>query len=629
MYSITHLDKEFAAVFCIDIHLYRNLRICEMWAVLLTTACIIVKVSGDIDLDLKKLQQDFYQWRLKDSPEFSSEIGQVEYNDLVTDFSVQQFDRRKKIVEDYIMKLNKIDRIRLSKDQQYSYDVFLDTMQTFVDNYKWRYYGALNPITAIEGFQTDPAFFLKVTPFDTKGDFENYIARLIAYPKQIDQIIERFNMAIKVEATYHNVTISHVPSQLAKLIVSDPTQSVYFTPFNDTIKKLTVPQAEIYDMVKRGKEATANFIKSIKVLKSFIETTYMSNTRKSYGVDGWKDGQEYYKACLKWHLSTDMSPAEVHQKGLDEVKRIKEEITKLMREKEDFKGTLSQFYQIIKARPSLHMSNGGELLQEYNNIIFKRIYPALPKMFKNLPDLKVVVEEEPYDGPGGQYIIGTEDGSRPGVFQVNLLKPAESPTFNMMALSLHETVPGHHLQGGYALKAGLPGFQKNIEYERYFAIPYHFPFYTAYTEGWGLYAESLGEDLGLYKNYMELIGRYGFEIFRGCRLVVDTGLHYFKWSREQAVQYMIDNTPLPRAEIETEVNRYITWPGQACAYKIGEMKIRELRERARTALGSKFDIKDFHSVILTHGPVPLNLLETIVNDWIKETVNYHSAGIVG
>ncbi|ESP00690.1 hypothetical protein LOTGIDRAFT_157980 [Lottia gigantea] len=187
-----------------------------------------------------------------------------------------------------------------------------------------------------------------------------------------------------------------------------------------------------------------------------------------------------------------------------------------------------------------------------------------------------------------------------------------------MALTLHETVPGHHLQGAYQLESSLPKFLKNADYDAYYSVPYHFPFYTSYVEGWGLYAESLGEDMNVYKTHLDLFGRYGFEIFRACRLVVDTGLHYFKWTRQQAIQYMVDHNTISLAEIELEIDRYITWPGQACAYKIGELKIRELREKAKAALGDKFDIKEFHSMILTSGPMPLNVLETIINDWITD-----------
>ncbi|ESP00691.1 hypothetical protein LOTGIDRAFT_157981 [Lottia gigantea] len=396
-----------------------------MW-VLAVLGLIAYTVNGDTALELKELQEEFFQWKLKESPLFATTIGEYKYDDIVQDLSLAHLDQRKVIVDGFIEKLKRIDRTLLPRKTRYSYDIFLDTLQTFVDGYKWKYHGNLNPMSSLEGFQTDPSLILKISPFNTKGDFENFISRLLLYPKQIDQVIIRFSEAITLKNTLHNVSIIAVPDQLAKLIVDDPKKSIYFAPFKDQVHKLDVKNATQDELIKRGAEAIKLYIESISKLKKFLETKYIPNTRQSYGVDGWRDGQDYYKACLKWHLTTDMTPREVHQKGLEEVKRIKEEMFKIMKEKEGITDSIAGFSKILMNRPSLKFNTADELLAEYNKLIHDVIYPKLPEYFKDIPDYKVIVEPEKYDGPAGQYFIGTEDGSRPGIFQVNLLRPNET-----------------------------------------------------------------------------------------------------------------------------------------------------------------------------------------------------------
>ncbi|XP_041364607.1 uncharacterized protein LOC121379968 [Gigantopelta aegis] len=582
---------------------------------LLLSLVLSSAVLGDDSSRLKEVEQEFAEWRELESPEFATEIGVHKYDDLVEDFSLTALESKKTKMAHFINRLYNVSRQNLSQRDGYSYDVFLDTISTIGNNYKWRLYGPLNPVNFLEGDQIDPAFTIKVMLFGTKGDYENYIARLNAMPAQFDQYIDRFKEAVRLGHTYHKVSIARVPGQIDQLLVGRPEDSIYYKPFRD-LHNLTIPQTEKTDLVTRGTKAVTGLLQAFKTVKEYIVTEYLHHTRGTYGVGGWNLGGEYYKAALKWHISTDDTPYQVHQKGLHEVARITVNMRKIMR-KHGFSGTVHEYYESLKQQPRFHKNSADELLQEYKNIVFNRIYPQLPRIFKDIPHLPVVVEAMPNDGPGGMYLSGTQDGSRAGIFQVNVKRPNETNTFSMLALTLHETVPGHHLQSIYAISASLPSFQRNIQYGKYFAIPYNFPFYTAYTEGWGLYAESLGETLGLYRDDYELMGRYGEEIFRACRLVIDTGLHYFGWSRNRSIEYMTAHTPFSRNEIETEIDRYITWPGQACAYKIGELKIRELREHAKMQLGSDFDIRDFHSVILNNGPVPLNTLDTIVTDWIN------------
>ncbi|KAK3577984.1 hypothetical protein CHS0354_013646 [Potamilus streckersoni] len=243
--------------------------------------------------------------------------------------------------------------------------------------------------------------------------------------------------------------------------------------------------------------------------------------------------------------------------------------------------------------------------------------PELPKYFKNLPNLPLVVKNSPQDGVGGEYESGSEDGTRPGTFYANVRRPQDNPTFSMVSLSLHETVPGHHLADSYSLVSDLPRFRKHMDW-RLFSAPFFFPFFNSYVEGWALYAEYLGEEMGIYKDDFELMGRYSDEIFRACRLVIDTGLHYYGWERDRAIEYLLNYTASTKEVVVIEIDRYITWPGQACGYKMGELKIKELRQKAAKELGPLFDLPEFHYVILSNGPMPLGVLENVIDNWIND-----------
>lgn len=370
-------------------------------------------------------------------------------------------------------------------------------------------------------------------------------------------------------------------------------------------------------MSRKAKTAVTKIIAKYRDLKEYLNQTYFRHLRPNFGVNSWDNGTEFYKACLRWHLSLDITPEEVHEKGLKEVERISSEMKKIM-VKLQHQGSVKEFFTNVRQNPQFYLQSGQEIIKWYKDRIKNKIEPQLPKFFKDLPNLPVDVQPNPIDGIGGQYLAGPPDGSRPGTFQVNVFHPNKSVTIDFMALLLHETIPGHHLQISVASTVKIPDYRKYMA-GYLFTVPYEVPFYTAYVEGWALYAESLGEEMGLYEDDYELMGRYGSEIFRACRLVVDTGLHHFNWTRDKAIEFMLNYTAYSEGEITTEVDRYLTWPGQACGYKIGELKIKELRAKAQKDLGSKFDIRDFHSIILKDGALPLNILTQNVNQWIDET----------
>ncbi|GFO11541.1 hypothetical protein PoB_003804600 [Plakobranchus ocellatus] len=335
-----------------------------------------------------------------------------------------------------------------------------------------------------------------------------------------------------------------------------------------------------------------------------------------------KNGQAWYQQCLDYHLSCRMSPREVHDIGLAEVARIQARVLELANI-EGLGQTFPDILTSLEHKFRNFFKSKDEVMAYARDVCYNRIRPELGKLFKNLPDVSLKIEAVPShlaDAPAGYYFNGTGDGSRQGCFYVNTHNFEECLPHNFPALCLHEGEPGHHLQDVYLLAAThLPDFRRYFENGKYYMMPKKFSTYSAYYEGWGLYSESLGEELDLYKNNFEMLGRYAYEIFRASRLVVDTGLHAFGWSKDQALQYMVDHCLVDKDKLSFEIDRYINWPGQACAYKIGEMKIWELRTKAERELGAKFDIKEFHHCILSCGAVPLDILTNIVEQFIQDS----------
>ncbi|KAL5004642.1 hypothetical protein ScPMuIL_018098 [Solemya velum] len=567
-------------------------------------------------MEWARVQKDFWDWRMRMSPELSTYKGVYRYNDLLTPLNLTHFTDMKEGVDEFIGQLGNIDSSALSQREQMDFYVLKDLLQTFSESYKWLNYAPVNRVNFLEGPQLDADSYGSGNPFYTRGDFENYLQRLDQYPNQIMEIIDNFKIAVRTGHTLHNVSIARVPGQIAGIITSEPEQSGYFVPFNDTLENITtIPQTVKTDIRERAKTHIEKILVSLGNLSDYIQNDYLQHTRSEWGVGSWDNGS-FYRACLKWHLSVDMTPQEVHDEGLREVERITTAMEETMK-KIGFEGSIREFYAAAKTNKNYTKDTADEILEQYRRMLEEIIMPKLPMMFKDIPDRKVRILRLPYDGPGGMYYSGSEDGTRPGTFYANVYRPQETLTFNMMALLLHETAPGHHLQSIYSQTASLKNYRKGISSGTYSNMPVSFPGYTAYSEGWGLYSEYLGEEMGLYKDNYEMMGRYEAENFRACRLVIDTGLHMFNWTRERAVTYLMDHTAYGRDDAEIEIDRYITWPGQACAYKIGEIRIKKIRADAEQQLGDDFDIRDFHSLVLNSGSVPLNLLQRTVDEWVQ------------
>ncbi|XP_074655055.1 uncharacterized protein LOC141908764 isoform X2 [Tubulanus polymorphus] len=599
----------------------------KMAVFILCVMCTAVTISTAADSAkqaVDELIERFWQWRIKEYPLFATGIGEHEFNDRVESLTLATFDRRKLEIDAFLRDIKSIDPNLLAPKDKMNYEVLQNTLLTYTQGHKYKEF-TYNAINFLEGPQKGHNSLLSLTPFNTVNDFLTFLKRMSAIAQQIKETQDLLEEAVKVKKTMHAVSIKLVPGQIQKILAIQPTSFYLYTPFNKTLDALTMVNSTYKEQLRmKAKGIIRNEIYgAFRNLSEYISQKYLSNTRNGYGVSSLPGGAEYYEAALKWHLSTDMTPDKVHELGHSEVARIAAEMHKIM-EGVQFKGTIKEFINHLKEQPRFFLKTKEDLLNEYRNIIFNRTKQTLPKVFhkEDIPNLPLIVKaSESPDEPGGMYYDVSADGKVPGVFVANVFQPDKRPTFDMLALCLHEADPGHHMQISVMLLADLPKFRKFVDYRNYYAVPFQFPFGTSYTEGWGLYAEYLGKELGLYEYPYELFGRYVSEMFRACRLVVDTGLHYKNWTRQEAINYLSDRLTDPLHQIEVEIDRYITWPGQACAYKVGELQILKMRRRAEQALGDKFNVKDFHNIVLKGGSLSLDILHASVNSWIEKTTS--------
>nr|XP_042906849.1 uncharacterized protein LOC107456618 isoform X2 [Parasteatoda tepidariorum] len=474
-----------------------------------------------------------------------------------------------------------------------------------------------------EGPQTEFVRLILAMKYESIEDYQKLLSRFAALPVQISQIIDLMKKGIKEELTFNAVSVVTVPDQLAVLDQSDlltkrPEDCVFYKPF------LSVPDSISSKKKSLQREAvesiSSNVMPAFKTLKEFLEKEYIKKARSLPSISTLPGGSTFYQLCLDFHLGFRLLPKDVHEMGLNEVKRISGEIEKVMLFLGYTNVSIKDFTELLRSDSRFFFEKPAELLEAYKDLIFNKICPKLKKLFKSIPEDELSIEPSPSvedDAPIGFYYAGTPDGVRPAVFYFN--KDVKSvPKYEMMSLALHEALPGHHLQQCFNFSVkNFPEFRKYVEDRKYSEIPSRFPLHTAYAEGWGLYSEFLGSELGLYEDKYDYFGYLSQELFRAARLVVDTGIHAFNWSQDQAVAYMIENTASSKRVIENEVKRYITWPGQACAYKIGEMKIKSLRKMAENQLGSNFNIQDFHEVLLNNYG-PLDVLEKKVLEYVDD-----------
>ncbi|XP_064649310.1 uncharacterized protein LOC135501240 [Lineus longissimus] len=597
-----------------------------MWQGLLVVclSCVFHGVTSDIRIDasseLQRIIHQFWEWRLMESPEFGTKYGLYKYEDRVEEYTFAAFDRRKAKADQLYQSLNNVYDFQLKGQDKISYAVLKSLLEAFRMGYKFRYYGPMNPSNSMGNPVSEWKKYISWMRKKTYKDFENIISRMEKIPKQMNQFIVFLQKAIDMKTTNHAKAMTGVVESMDAFLATQLNDTFFFAPFIDM--PTTISSFNKTKLRNKAQRIIKDQVfPAFNKLRDFTANTYMKHLRPHIAAVSMPNGTKYYEACLKWHLSLDMSPEEIHKKGLKEVGSIEVKMIKIMRENK-FYGTIKEYVAKLNADPANHYTTEEAMLQGFRDLIHNKIRSKLGIVLpiEAVPELKLEVRKsENTGGATGRYTEPPVDGSRPGIFWANVYQPQTRAKYNMMALALHEAEPGHHTQASYNYGNNLPLFRRLIEYRKYYAVPYNWPFFTAYIEGWALYAESLGEEMGVYQGN-DYFGRYTSEIHRAARLVVDTGLHYYNWTYERAEDYFSNYTALSPQQIKNELNRYISLPGQAVSYKIGEMKIKALRKLAQQRLGKQFDLRSFNNETLFMGPVPMNTMEEQIRLWINRQI---------
>ena len=541
---------------------------------------------------------------ISDNPVYASSMGDLRFNTEWSDNSIKKikinYEHNLKILE----KLNNIDINDLNYENRINYKLFKKQYENSIESHSYETY--LMPFSHRGGIQLQHET-TSILPLRKTQHYLDWIERLIKIEQLINADIEKAKVGIKLGIVPPRFLMQKVFDQIKLQIFVSPENSPFYRTFLEIDNSISLEDKKLIQD-KAIAAIKDNVIPSYLKLYNFFNNEYLPNCRDSIGIKNIPNGRLYYKFLAKKFTTTSLTPTEIHNIGLSEVKRIKSEMQDIIKEVK-WQGTFKEFLDDLRSNPKFYYETSEELFEAYL-ATSKRIDPELVKIFKVLPSmpygLKPIPIESAPDTTTAYYQRPAADGSRAGYYYVNLYRPEVRPKYEIEVLSVHEAVPGHHLQIALAMELDLPNFRK------YGGI-------TAFVEGWGLYSESLGYDIGLYKDPYSKFGQLTYDMWRAIRLVVDTGMHYFDWTRQDAINYFLNNSAKTKQDVMNEVDRYINWPGQALAYKIGQLKIQELKDKSKDELGARFDIKDFHHEILKRGALPLDILEEYINQWIAET----------
>jgi len=552
---------------------------------------------------LRQLSELYFEWQVTESPEFATYIGHAGHDNAWTDLSMAAIARRKREAGRTLAVLKTIDRRRLSAADRLTYDLLSHEGQIAVE--QARFPNELIQVTALSGIQRDIPDVVSLMKITRAEDATALFARLQSFPRLVRQVIALLDTGMTRGITPPRITLQGVADAVGRQIVDDPATSAMIAPLASL--PATIPEAERTRLRERGAAIVRDSVlPAWRQLHRFITDRYVPGARESIGLSAVPDGEAWYAFSVRQHTTTGMTASEIHALGLREVQRIRAQMDSVIAQT-GFTGGFGDFIQFLRTDPRFFFTDSGSLLREYRDIA-KRIDPGLIRLFGRLPRTPYGVIAVPAyserNVTTAYYMPGSPEAGRPGYFYANTYDLKARPKWEMEALTVHEAVPGHHLQ--IALAQEL----ENVpEFRRYLG-------FTAFVEGWGLYAESLGRDLGLYTDPYSRFGALTYDMWRAVRLVIDTGLHSMGWSRQQAIDYFAANSSKPIHDITVEVDRYISWPGQALAYKVGQLKIRELREHASRELGDAFDVRAFHDEVLGAGAVPLDLLDARIRAWV-------------
>lgn len=556
------------------------------------------------DEELNKIIEAHWTWTLSVYPERRIEYGDRSGNHLWTDVSLEGHAKRNETRLGFAQQLEAIEPASLSPQAQINRSMLLRNLRDDLAEYDQGLF--LMPINMRSGPQHRHSMVERLS-FDTLQDYEDWLTRLQSLPDQLLAYQELLATGVARNRVQAQIVMRRVPDQIERILSDDPEQSPFYKTFTSFPPTIDDDQAaELQNRAKKIIGATLN--PAYQGFRDYLLHSYLPATREHPGIGSLEGGKAAYRHLVASFTTTDLTPEDVHQIGLDEVARIRSEMEAVIQEV-GFEGDLQAFNEFLRTDPRFYYDSPEALLEGYQAIA-KRLDPALVKLFGKLPRMPYGVRPIPAeiapDTTTAYYMRPAADGSRPGWYYVNLYRPEVRPKYEMEVLSVHESVPGHHLQIALGQELGdLPHFRRNSSV-------------TAFVEGWGLYSERLGYDMGLYQDPYSRYGQLVYDMWRAVRLVVDTGIHYFGWSRQQAIDYFSANAAKTEADIINEIDRYIGWPGQALAYKIGQLKMLSLRAKAEQSLGDDFDLRDFHDQLLGAGAIPLDVLEARMDQWLTK-----------
>lgn len=563
--------------------------------------------AGDAAAELAALVEEFFERELEFNPLFATAIGDDRYDDrLANSLSPEYLEKYKAHNRAYLDRVMAIDPAQLSEQDRLTYETFRYSREMDLESFK--YPDHLQPV---EQFYSPMNFFVQlgsgssIHPFKTVKNYDDFLSRVDDFVVIVDQAIANMRVGMERGIVQPRILMEKVLPQLESQFADDVEQSTFYNPIKDMPAEFSDAERERLTAAFKA-DISEKIIPAYRRMYDFINDEYLGAARETVSLGALPGGEAWYAYQARRRTTTDLTPAEIHQIGLDEVARIHTAMQGVMDEV-GFDGDLTAFFEFLNTDDQFYYDEPEQLIQGYRDMS-DHIESLTPKLFNISPKTGFEVRAvEPFrekSASGGQYRSGTPDGSRPGVFFANTYDIKARPKWAMESLFLHEAIPGHHFQISIQQELdGVPRFRR-------------FDGFTAFTEGWGLYAESLGKELGVYTDPYQYFGALNAELWRAIRLVVDTGLHSKGWSRQQVLDYMYANSAVKEARAVSEAERYIAIPGQALAYKIGQLKIQELRDRAEAALGEQFDVKAFHTAVIGDGSLPLNMLDEKIDRWV-------------
>ena len=588
-------------------------RILIALALLLVSAPLLSAGLTASGLDLRRKQfndllREQWEYALRSQPEFASILGDKRYNDRSSDLSEAEIRRDVAVSKSFLRRFEAIDTTGFSDQEKISRALMLRSLRESVEDFADKSWEM--PVTQISGFHLFVAQMPGYFSFQTIKDYDDYAKRMRAVPRQFDDMMANMRKGEHDRLMPPKFLLEKVVEQTGRITSQQPETTPFVMPLSKFPQ--SIPESERARIRSEYLDAVRTaVIPAYKKFEAFVRDEYAPHGRTEVGMWALPDGVKRYNNRVRRSTTTNLSAEEIHQIGLREVARIEGEMLTIA--KAQGYQDLQSFNAAIDKNPDLHPKSREAILDLYRHFI-DAMYLELPRLFGRLPRAKVVVEAvEPFrekEASGAQYEPGAQDGSRPGRVQVNTGDPQSRKTISMESTAYHEGVPGHHMQIAIAQElTDLPEFRKNGVN------------FTAYVEGWALYSERLGKEVGFYQNPFNDYGRLNDEMLRAIRLVVDTGLHAKKWTRQQVVQFFHDHSATDEVEVQSETDRYIVWPGQALGYKIGQLKITELREKAKREMGDRFDLRGFHDEVLGAGPLPMDLLTERIDSWIRRQKN--------